>query len=55
LWIPTTALSALFALSLVLGATYEYTDNLVVPSLVHGAYDAIIFTLIYAQATGLGV
>jgi hypothetical protein len=48
-------ISALFALSLVLGATYEYTDNLVVPSLVHGAYDAIIFTLIYAQATGLGV
>ena len=47
-------ISALFALSLILGAVYEYTDNLVVPSLVHGAYDAIVFTVIYAQATGLG-
>jgi membrane protease YdiL (CAAX protease family) len=47
-------ISALFALSLILGAVYEYTDNLVVPSLVHGAYDAIVFTAIYAQATGLG-
>jgi membrane protease YdiL (CAAX protease family) len=49
-------ISALFALSLILGASYEYTDNLVVPALVHGAYDAIVFTAIYAQATGgLGV
>ena len=48
-------ISALFALSLILGATYEYTDNLVVPSLVHGAYDAIVFFAIYAQATGLGM
>lgn len=47
-------ISALFALSLILGATYEYTDNLVVPALVHGAYDAIVFSAIYAQATGLG-
>jgi membrane protease YdiL (CAAX protease family) len=46
-------ISALFALSLILGATYEYTDNLVVPALVHGAYDAIVFAAIYAQATGL--
>ena len=46
-------ISALFALSLILGATYEYTDNVVVPSLVHGAYDAIVFFVIYAQATGM--
>ena len=49
-------ISALFALSIILGVVYEYTDNLVVPSLVHGAYDAIVFAAIYAQATGgLGV
>jgi hypothetical protein len=48
-------ISALFALSLILGAVYEYTDNLVVPSLVHGAYDAIVFSAIYAQATGMTV
>ena len=48
-------ISALFALSLILGATYEYTDNLVVPALVHGAYDAIVFFAIYARATGMGM
>lgn len=46
-------IAALFALSLILGALYEYTENLVVPSLVHGAYDAILFVAIYAQATGV--
>lgn len=46
-------ITALFALSLVLGILYEYTDNLVVPALVHGAYDAIVFLTIYASATGL--
>lgn len=44
---------AIFLLSLVLGAVYEYTDNIVVPSLVHGAYNAVIFAAIYATATGL--
>lgn len=46
-------ITALFALSLVLGAVYERTENLVVPALVHGAYDAIVFVAIYASATGL--
>jgi membrane protease YdiL (CAAX protease family) len=46
-------IAALFALSIILGVVYEYTDNLVVPALVHGAYDAIIFFAIYAQATGM--
>ncbi|WP_435196426.1 CPBP family intramembrane glutamic endopeptidase [Natronomonas sp. EA1] len=49
----TATIAALFALSLILGALYEYTENLVVPSLVHGAYDAILFVAIYAQATGM--
>ena len=39
-------------LSLILGILYEYTDNLVVPILVHGAYDAVLFSLQYLMATG---
>lgn len=38
----------------ILGALYEFTDNLVVPALVHGAYDAIAFVQIYVATTGLG-
>jgi membrane protease YdiL (CAAX protease family) len=33
--------------SLILGAAYEYTDNLVVPALIHGAYNATLFTVLY--------
>lgn len=43
---------AVLLLGAILGALYEYTDNLVVPSLVHGAYDAIVFVQIYVTATG---
>lgn len=45
-------LAVIFALSLVLGATYLRTDNLVVPILVHGAYDALSFLSMYRQITG---
>lgn len=41
-----------FALALVLGAAYEYTDNLVVPALIHGAYNAVQFGGAYLVATG---
>jgi membrane protease YdiL (CAAX protease family) len=41
-----------FVLALVLGATYEYTDNLVVPALIHGTYNAIQFANAYLTATG---
>ena len=40
-------IGALTAVSLVLGFIYERTGNLVVPSLVHGAYDALLFSLLY--------
>jgi hypothetical protein len=40
------------ALGLVLGAIYERTENLVVPILVHGAYNAILFYVSYLVATG---
>jgi hypothetical protein len=33
--------------ALVFGAAYELTDNLVVPSLIHGAYNATLFGLLY--------
>jgi len=40
------------ALGLVLGAAYERTDNLVVPAVAHGAYNATLFLIEYAAATG---
>ncbi|MFD1512360.1 CPBP family intramembrane glutamic endopeptidase [Halomarina rubra] len=40
-------IGGLTAVSLVLGYTYEKTDNLVVPALIHGAYDALLFSLLY--------
>jgi hypothetical protein len=33
--------------ALVFGTAYELTDNLVVPSLIHGCYNATLFTLLY--------
>lgn len=42
-----------FLLGIVLGSLYEYTDNLLVPILIHGAYNAIGFFVKYADVTGL--
>ena len=39
-------------LGVVLGALYEYTGNLVVPVVVHGAYNAVQFLVQYLSATG---
>jgi membrane protease YdiL (CAAX protease family) len=33
--------------ALVFGTVYELTENLVVPAMVHGAYNATLFTLLY--------
>jgi len=38
-----------FVLSLVLGVAYHRTRNVVVPALVHGAYDAVVFGTLYLQ------
>ncbi len=48
-------IGVLFFPSLVFGATYEFTDNLVVPAFIHGAYNATLFTLLYVflQAGGM--
>ena len=40
-----------FVLALVLGTTYEYTGNLTVPALIHGAYNAVQFASAYLTAT----
>jgi membrane protease YdiL (CAAX protease family) len=40
-------------LGVVLGAAYEYTENLTVPVLVHGGYNSLRFLAGYAAATGL--
>ncbi|MDQ2049965.1 CPBP family intramembrane glutamic endopeptidase [Natronolimnohabitans sp. A-GB9] len=37
------SLSILFVLSLILGHIYERTENLLVPALAHGCYNAVIF------------
>ena len=45
------SISILFFPSLVFGTVYELTDNLVVPSLIHGAYNATLFSILYFVAT----
>ena len=47
-----TYLAVLFVLSPILGYAYERTDNLVVPSLIHGAFNAVQFYAAYLAATG---
>lgn len=43
----TTTMVILFGLSLVLSYLYAWTGTLVVPILVHGLYDALIFAVAY--------
>lgn len=47
-----TYVAVVFVLGAILGVVYERTRNLIVPSLIHGAYNAIIFTSLYVQLTG---
>ncbi|WP_424017638.1 lysostaphin resistance A-like protein [Halorientalis pallida] len=47
-----TTLTVIFFLSLLLGYVYYRTENLVVPILVHGAFNALQFLAVYLQATG---
>jgi CAAX amino terminal protease family. len=41
----------LFGISLVLGVVYERTENVVVPALVHGTYNAVQFGFAYLAIT----
>lgn len=45
--------STVFVLSLVLGKIYAETENLVVPSLSHGLYNAALFGLLYIELAGV--
>jgi membrane protease YdiL (CAAX protease family) len=47
-----STLVRLFFLSLVLGVAYERTDNVVVPILIHGTFDAVQFAALYLILTG---
>jgi membrane protease YdiL (CAAX protease family) len=42
-----TTIAILFLPSIVFGVVYEYTENLVVPALLHGLHNAVIFTVLY--------
>ena len=48
----TSTLFVVLFLSLILGWVYEYTDNLVIPSLAHGLYNAVLFAFLYWEVTG---
>ena len=41
------AAATIFAISVTLGYAYALTDNLVVPTIVHGVYDATLFGVVY--------
>lgn len=44
-----TTIVILFVPSIVFGLVYEYTENIVVPSLLHGLHNAVLFTLLYVS------
>ncbi|CDK38280.1 CPBP family intramembrane glutamic endopeptidase [Halorubrum sp. AJ67] len=49
----TSTLLIVLFLSLILGWLYETTDNLIVPSLAHGIYNAVLFLFLYFEVTGV--
>lgn len=40
-------LVTVFALSVILGYTYEYTNNIIIPSLAHGIYNSYLLLISY--------
>jgi membrane protease YdiL (CAAX protease family) len=49
----TITVSTVFVLSLVLGKIYAHTENIVIPSLSHGLYNAALFGLLYIEIAGM--
>lgn len=47
-----TSIVVIFVLSLLLGWIYHRTENIIVPSLVHGCYNAILFGSLYVELGG---
>ncbi|MFB6143578.1 MAG: lysostaphin resistance A-like protein [Halorientalis sp.] len=43
-----TTIAVLLGPSLILGTTYELSENIVVPAVIHGTYDAVLFAALYA-------
>ncbi|MFC4357632.1 CPBP family intramembrane glutamic endopeptidase [Halobium salinum] len=50
-----TTIAILFFPSLVFGAAYEYTGNVLVPAFIHGAYNATLFALLYVAVKFAGI
>ncbi|MFB6233801.1 MAG: lysostaphin resistance A-like protein [Halopenitus sp.] len=48
------ALAVLVVPALVFGTSYEYTGNVVVPALIHGIYNATLFSFLYVSVTYSG-
>jgi len=46
-----TTISILFVPSLIFGAVYEYTENLVVVAVMHGVYNSLLLTIAYIAIT----
>lgn len=46
-----SAVLVVFILSLLLGGIYARTENLVVPALIHGLYNALLFLFLYIELT----
>lgn len=46
-----TTISILFVPSLIFGAVYEYTENLVVVAVMHGLYNSLLLTIGYVVIT----
>lgn len=46
-----TYMAVVFILALILGVTYEYAENLIIPTVIHGIYNAILFSFLYLQVT----
>lgn len=44
-------LISVFSLALILGTLYAWTENLVVPALAHGVYNAGLFVMLYLDIT----
>lgn len=42
-----------FSLSVVLGGVYAWTENIVVPGLIHGGFNAVVFLALYVRVTAM--
>jgi len=43
------SLTMVFLFAIILGSTYEHTENIVVPMVIHGFFNALQFLLVYSR------